>query len=719
NNFVFNNSDLGFYAYIADRNLFLNNRIENHTLPSSRGFYIQSSPYNTIQNNIFYSNKEDIYVYQSNYVNLTLNNFSSTTGEQSVLARQTNFINISNNRFSSVGNGVAIYLDNNGHASLLNNTVQNALVGLLVSASSNSFYYDNKIYNTVLAGIVLEGSGAYTNDIYQKNRVLYTSTGIFVNNSNNNIFINNLVSYASSNCVVFEDSKQNSFIDGEVTICGGHGIEGVDESNNLFIYNNSISSCGYNGIDITNSSQVNITFNKINNNLGGVSFDRVSNGIIDKNTIRYNAQINLLFVGSSMNNIYQNYISNSYIGIYIEGGCNDNNISENTIASNTFVGNAFEHQDNTLIEGNHYYNNSIDIFVNSSLSGARINFTNNIIDRPQGDYQNYTIFSLYDVIDQNTAYALNWSVTRSSLPSEDLISFRGRYIDIIPIKGSTSIDYFDLSWRSDEITGYYNDSRFQLWVYSSGSWSLLNDTPDIVNKKLSITDLVPASGYGILQNISGQFVGKQVYLYAANITNATHLERWGGTSEAGNIITEGGNITIVNLFAETLTDKWAGLFGNVTGDIYLTDNDSGTTTYLFKWVWAADNGGAVCVSANSALFKTNISGAYGEEIDSAWGFNTLHSDSGKNTFSNKNCSISFGAITVDDADYAETGAGADTFRTCVFKMSLIPKKSDLIFCSEINESGVAYTQEAAHYELIVPTTYGAGTETYYFYLSLN
>ncbi|HLP79576.1 MAG TPA: hypothetical protein VK158_03005 [Acidobacteriota bacterium] len=92
-------------------------------------------------------------------------------------------------------------------------------------------------------------------------------------------------------------------------------------------------------------------------------------------------------------------------------------------------------------------------------------------------------------------------------------------------------------------------------------------------------------------------------------SNATYQqsERGTGTS-AQQINISGGNVTAVNITALAITDRWAGFYGNISGDVRLADSTGNlfyqwTTLLITDSVVYATNG---TVSDWSGLNATNI-----------------------------------------------------------------------------------------------------------------
>jgi len=207
-----------------------------------------------------------------------------------------------------------------------------------------------------------------------------------------------------------------------------------------------------------------------------------------------------------------------------------------------------------------------------------------------------------------------------------------------------------------------------------------------------------------------------VDLYGSNITSSTSY-RWSGLTTLENDTTEGGNMTDLDVGTGTsLTDKWAAYYGNVTG--FLVAGNA--TDFVYRWTWNVSNGnGAICLSTNSSLMREDYVGANGSEIDTAWSFSPTDTDSGNNTFEYTNCTIDIGSTSIDNASYVDNGA-AGGFMTCALKKNgSTPTEGDMLFCVELSGGAAAWSGETVNYEIMVPTTEGVATETYYFYLNLG
>ena len=212
-------------------------------------------------------------------------------------------------------------------------------------------------------------------------------------------------------------------------------------------------------------------------------------------------------------------------------------------------------------------------------------------------------------------------------------------------------------------------------------------------------------GVGIVMAISG-----------ASPTQVGAQTRWAGNA-AASLTTEGGNITAANVAAETLTDKWADFYGNISGNISLRDSGS----RVYTWTWSPASGGEVCLSTASAFAFSPISGSSAVAANTQLAFGTA-SDNFTNTY-NATCDsdLSFAQSSVTAATSAAAKLqGSSGFTDCAINTTVTSSKDDYAFCTHINSTGTAYNGASSHYEIMVPTTFSpSATDTYFFYAELN
>src|SRR5271157_259272 len=158
--------------------------------------------------------------------------------------------------------------------------------------------------------------------------------------------------------------------------------------------------------------------------------------------------------------------------------------------------------------------------------------------------------------------------------------------------------------------------------------------------------------------------GLALAVQGATVTQVSQ-NRWNSQPAAGNIVTQGGNITAANISGTMLTSRWAAFFGNVSGSVVLRDN----TATVYTWTWNASSGGQVCLSTATAYtFATAATAtvANAQALDGSGVFNLgAVADNATNTFTTASCSLTFGSLgTISSTANVTTTGG---FNTCLLQ----------------------------------------------------
>jgi len=200
------------------------------------------------------------------------------------------------------------------------------------------------------------------------------------------------------------------------------------------------------------------------------------------------------------------------------------------------------------------------------------------------------------------------------------------------------------------------------------------------------------------------------------VDNATLTENsqsgWSNTSTvAPNITIEGGNVSNVDLATSASTARWAGVYGDVTGNLVL--GEAGDTDFMYAWTVSNAEEGEVCVSQNSNPAWGSLAVTTRAEVDTAFLY-AAGDDQAADFFTDA-------SISLDVAGSAITTTGATTLGSWEFgaaELTGTPEEGDLVFCANISQQTNNYGGTAVDFELMMPTTSGA-TETYFFFLELE
>lgn len=187
---------------------------------------------------------------------------------------------------------------------------------------------------------------------------------------------------------------------------------------------------------------------------------------------------------------------------------------------------------------------------------------------------------------------------------------------------------------------------------------------------------------------------------------------------AGSLVTEGGNVTEMNLTSNQSTEKWAGLYGNATGNLLL---HKGTGNALYVWSWNPASGGEVCVNVGGTFAWALSAATTATEIDTAWDFAAGDLDSAASTFITTAAYnlAGIGSGTTVGA-YTRNYAGANTWETFALEDTGTPAKTDLAFCVNVSSTATTALNTTGGYQLMAATNQTVATfETYYFYIEMN
>ena len=178
--------------------------------------------------------------------------------------------------------------------------------------------------------------------------------------------------------------------------------------------------------------------------------------------------------------------------------------------------------------------------------------------------------------------------------------------------------------------------------------------------------------------------------------------------DAGQVTVEAGNITAANLDTDMSTLRWAGVFGNTSGDIVLGDSDGNR---LYEWT---AQGNLVYFASAATVEWTQLQNADEAEVIAEFPYvGGAIADNYTTTFTGAQESIGSNIFTTLESDYAATfslgGAAWQTY-------SLRDGSGAFVFAGRVQTGNQAYDGSAADFQVILPddgtgTMGGAGTPT--------
>lgn len=181
----------------------------------------------------------------------------------------------------------------------------------------------------------------------------------------------------------------------------------------------------------------------------------------------------------------------------------------------------------------------------------------------------------------------------------------------------------------------------------------------------------------------------------------------------GNATAEGGNITAVNLGAETKTLAWQGFYGNVSGNITLEDASSDV---LYSWV-IANLSGEVFASRSSSIDFTTVEGVTTCTVDED--LTGTGTDRTNNTFTNTTVDWTIGTVSITEACQTFTFRNNATQSAYFEEIILNATGVTSIYTTRINDSIAGFNGELVDYQMIVADNRTSATSVYFFFAEFD
>ncbi|MEM5826005.1 MAG: hypothetical protein QW480_00330 [Candidatus Aenigmatarchaeota archaeon] len=202
----------------------------------------------------------------------------------------------------------------------------------------------------------------------------------------------------------------------------------------------------------------------------------------------------------------------------------------------------------------------------------------------------------------------------------------------------------------------------------------------------------------------------------ASVTQVGDQERGSESSSPGQVQTQGGNLTYVNVSAYQITGKWAGFYGNISGDIRLADSSN---NIFYKWTISDPTGSVVyvCTGTVSSWTTANIVPLYAND-NLLPSFLKSGADSFNVTFTSQE-QFTSASLTINNVNYTYTYSSnqpGNTFKTYALKAT---NENVMIWAGKAVRAGTSFKNTAVDYQVLagVPAQY-PNTVTFYFYLEL-
>lgn len=185
-----------------------------------------------------------------------------------------------------------------------------------------------------------------------------------------------------------------------------------------------------------------------------------------------------------------------------------------------------------------------------------------------------------------------------------------------------------------------------------------------------------------------------------------------GFFPSGTTNATGGLTRNINISTVTQTTAWQGFFGDITGNVTLSDSSGDT---LYRWNWSIADGTLFATQASAVNFA-NISAVNTCSIDQ--NITGTDSDRVNNTFtasSNSQFIIAGITIAANSACRTNTYINNATQSTRFEEIIVTANGATPIYASKIENNIQGFDGNTHDYQMLVPDSQNSTTTTYYFY----
>ncbi len=194
----------------------------------------------------------------------------------------------------------------------------------------------------------------------------------------------------------------------------------------------------------------------------------------------------------------------------------------------------------------------------------------------------------------------------------------------------------------------------------------------------------------------------------ATVTEGTPETAVEGT--AGNTTAEGGNITEINLSADSQTIHWQGFWGQVTGAIALEDASGNT---MYNWSMGTMSGNVYI--SNESITWADLEAGEAADCNNIVG---TSSDSCTNTFNDGSKTFTVAGTAIASVPIVQTFnyTGSGTFDEGILEDN--GGTGPWVYVATIYNNANTFKDGSADFQAIVPVN-GSNTITYYFWIELG
>ncbi|PIT84156.1 hypothetical protein COU37_04815 [Candidatus Micrarchaeota archaeon CG10_big_fil_rev_8_21_14_0_10_45_29] len=185
----------------------------------------------------------------------------------------------------------------------------------------------------------------------------------------------------------------------------------------------------------------------------------------------------------------------------------------------------------------------------------------------------------------------------------------------------------------------------------------------------------------------------------------------------------GGNVTELNLSIASVTLHWQGFYGSIVASLQIGTGSGLANGTLKQWN-VSNISGQMYASRSSTVDFTvlNSTSSNLSNLDDAFSFLQGANDAAINSGSNSaNPAFNIGQYAVSANSFplitSRDDSGNEVWNEVIMRHATDGSPSDFVFVGILNNSGVAFNGDSAHFQIVVPedSAGDATATTYYFY----
>ncbi len=191
-------------------------------------------------------------------------------------------------------------------------------------------------------------------------------------------------------------------------------------------------------------------------------------------------------------------------------------------------------------------------------------------------------------------------------------------------------------------------------------------------------------------------------------STTTGASTTGSATSSTQVSATGGNITYVNVSSNVITGRWAGFYGNVSGNLLLADASANN---FYQWTVGSMDG-AVVYAANTTISDWTLSALDNAHAPS-W-VNGSVTDSFTNTFSATE-EFNSSSLTVASTPYVTTYNSTGVAGNLKTYALYATNDDANVWAGKVVDDANAFNGDSVDYQILLPAQTGT---TYNFYLEL-